>query len=85
MFKRIRPITALLKQCVKFLFFDVRGSHRTSLFRRTQRFIAPGLLRLNCGEGASRRFQVYCNARIDAFGTTLEQDGSPQHEIVRIS
>ena len=74
MFKQIRPITALLKKSANFsLMPSMEAIVRDIL---TELTAAPVLVfpDWDAVEDGSRSFRVYCDASIDGFGSTLEQD-----------
>ena len=79
MSKRTRPITALLKKSVKFLFTPSMEVIVRDMFAE---LAAPPVLVFSdwdAVEDGSRPFRVYCDASIDGFGATLGQyqpDGS---------
>ena len=74
MAKRIRPITSLLKQGVKFVFTpSMEIIVRTLLEELT----APPVLVYPGWDAVadnSRPFRLYCDASVDGFGATLEQE-----------
>ena len=72
--KRIRPITALLKKGVKGLFTP---SMEAIVRDMLAELAAPPVLVFpvwDAVEDGSRPFRVYCDATIDGFGATLEQE-----------
>ena len=78
MAKRIRPITSLLKQGVKFVFTPPMESIVRTLLEELS---APLVLVSDWDAVAdnSRPFLLYCDASVDGFGATLEheqKDGS---------
>ena len=74
MAKRIRPITSLLKQGVKFVFTPaMENIVREQLAELST---PPVLVYPNCDvvTDNSRPFLFYCDASMDSFGATLEQE-----------
>ena len=74
MAKRIRPITSLLKQAVKFVFTPAMEAIVRELL--AELFTPPVLVYPNW-DGVtdnSRPFLLYCDASVDGFGATLEQE-----------
>ena len=74
MSKRIRPITSLLKQGVKFVFTP---SMETIVRTLLEELSAPPVLVYPDWDAVaddSRPYLLYCNASVDGFGGTLEQE-----------
>ena len=73
MAKRIRPITSLLKQGVKFVF---TSAMETIVRKLLEELSAPPVLVYPDWKAVadnSRPFLLYCDASIDGFGAILEQ------------
>ena len=71
---RLRPITALLKQGVKFLFTPAMEAIVREILRE---LAAPPILAFPGYDAAadnSRPFRMYCDASRDGFGATLEPE-----------
>jgi len=85
MAKRIRSITSVLKQGAKFVFTsDMKTIVRTPLAELST---PPGLVFPDWDVVADgfHPFRLYCDASIDDFGATLEQeqpDGSVRSIVV---
>ena len=74
MAKRIRPITSLLKQGAKFVFTSDMGAIVRKLLAELS---TPPILVFpdwDAVTDGSRPFRLYCDASIDGFGATLEQE-----------
>ena len=74
MAKRIRPITSLLNQGVKYLFTPAM---QVIVHILLEELSAPPVLIYpdwDTVTGISRPFLLYCDASIDGFGATLEQE-----------
>ena len=74
MAKRIRPITALLKKGVKFVFTPAMEAIVRKLLEDLS---APPVLVYPDWDAVadnSRPFLLYCDASVDGFGATLEQE-----------
>ena len=74
MAKRIRPITSLLKQGVKFIFTPAMEIIVRELLAELS---APPVLVYPDWDAVadnSRPFLLYCDASVDGFGATLEQE-----------
>ena len=74
MTKRIRPITSILKQGVKSVFSSAMEAIVRELLAELS--TPPVLVYPNC-DGVtdnSRPFLLYCDASVDGFGATLEQE-----------
>ena len=74
MSKRIRPITSLLKQGVKFVFTPSMKSMVRTLIEELS---APSVLVYPDWDAVadnSRSFLLYCDASVDGFGATLKQE-----------
>ena len=72
--KRIWPITSLLKQGVKFVFTPSMEAIVRELLRELS---TPPILvypNWDAVTDNSRPFLLYCDANVDGFGTTLEQE-----------
>ena len=72
--KRIRPITSLLKQGVKFVFMP---SMETIARTPIEELPAPPVLVYADWDAVadnSRIFVLYCDPNVDGFGATLEQE-----------
>ena len=74
MAKRIRPITSLLKQAVKFVFTPAMEAIVRELLAELS---TPPVLVYPNWHGVtdnSRPFLLYCDASVHGFGSTLEQE-----------
>ena len=74
MAKRIRPITSLLKQAVKFVFTPAMEAIVRELLAELS---TPPVLVYPNWHGVtdnSRPFLLYCDASADDFGATLERE-----------
>ena len=74
MAKRIRPITFLLKQGVKFVFTPAMEAIVRELLAELS---TPPVLVYPNWDGVadnSSPFLLYCDASVDGFGATLEQE-----------
>ena len=74
MAKRIRPITSLLKQGVKFVFTPPMETIVRTLLEELS---APPVLvypNWNAVADNSRPFLLYCDASVDGFGATLDKN-----------
>ena len=70
---RLRPIKALLKQGVKFVFTP----ETEAIVRQLRKLATPPILVYPDWDAVadnSRPFRLYCNAGIDGIGATLEQE-----------
>ena len=74
MSKRIRPITALLKKGPTVLLTPITGAIVRDMFAELAAPPALVLLDWDAVKDGSRPFRVYCDASIDGFATTLEQE-----------
>ena len=74
MAKRVRPITSLLKQGVKFVFTPAMEA---IVLERLAELSTPLVLVYPNRDGVtdnSHPFLIYCDASVDGFGATLEQE-----------
>ena len=74
MSKRIRPITSLLKQGVKFVFTPSMETIARTLLEELS---APPVLVCPDWDAVGDNFRLlllYCDASVDGFGATLEQE-----------
>ena len=74
MAKRIQPITSFLKQGVKFVFTPAMEAIVRELLAELS---TPPVLVYPNWDGVtdnSRPFLLYCDASVDGFGATLEQE-----------
>jgi len=74
MAKRVRPITSLLKQGVKFVFTPAMEAIARELLAELSTIPVLVYPNWDAVTDNSRPFLLYCDASVDGFGATLEQE-----------